>query len=101
MGISWDAKADRDSSGRTLKKKLIFIYNFTTTAHNPLHGPPLSHLSHFQLCTSIPIDVFFFTNYYARNAIMDEYAIYGPVGDAREMFDEMPERNVITWIREI
>ncbi|KAM7474438.1 hypothetical protein LguiB_021681 [Lonicera macranthoides] len=36
-------------------------------------------------------------NFYVRNAIMYGYATCGPVRDALEMFDEMPERKVVDW----
>lgn len=34
---------------------------------------------------------------FAHNAIMDGYAKYVPVKDARQVFDEMPDRMVADW----
>ena len=31
------------------------------------------------------------------NSIMDGYAKYGPVQDARQLFDELSERTVVDW----
>ncbi|KAB1208640.1 hypothetical protein CJ030_MR7G029151 [Morella rubra] len=36
-------------------------------------------------------------DHYARNAIMDIYAKYGPVELARELFDEMHDRTLADW----
>ncbi|XP_047323486.1 pentatricopeptide repeat-containing protein At1g14470 [Impatiens glandulifera] len=36
-------------------------------------------------------------NKYVRNAVMGMYGNYGPIEDARRMFDEMSERAVVDW----
>ncbi|CAN6459708.1 unnamed protein product [Victoria cruziana] len=39
----------------------------------------------------------FATDVFVSSALLDMYAKFGRVGDARKLFDRMPERNVVTW----
>ncbi|KAL7097944.1 hypothetical protein ACP275_10G174600 [Erythranthe tilingii] len=45
------------------------------------------------LATKIGYDV----NVYVGSSVVDMYAKCGSLGDARKMFDDMPERNVVSW----
>ncbi|KAK4488646.1 hypothetical protein RD792_004415 [Penstemon davidsonii] len=45
----------------------------------------------------LALKVGFDVNVYVGSSIVDMYAKCGRLGDARKMFDEMPERNVVSW----
>lgn len=39
----------------------------------------------------------FHTNVFVVSALVNMYAKCGQIGDAQKVFDDMPERNLVSW----
>lgn len=104
--VSWNAMLAGYAQSEQCRESLVFFWKMQWAGMKPNR---LTFASIFKACSSLGFDQGaeqvhaytaksgFESDVFVRSNLVDIYAKCGSIEDARRMFDEMPERDVVLW----